>query len=122
MSQISWSDVVAFAPSLVNAPLTVQTSILAYVNLFPAGFWGNGDDDAPKLRLARIYYAAHAELFRRRQAGAAGEIASESVGVDSLSTSYFSAATLESALQSTSFGQQFLQLRSTCAGRIGFVV
>lgn len=119
MAVITWAMVVDHAPHLSTIDADAQTDILAYVNtaLRVSVF---GGEDSPKLKLARIYLAAHLATMGR-QAGsggglAGGEITSESVG--SISRSYAGAssgATSEAGLGSTVWGRSYLALVKTSA-------
>jgi len=56
---IAWSDVTAIAGELSTVTSLAQTIILGWVNTtLDVGFFAGGED-SPKLKLTRIYLAAH---------------------------------------------------------------
>lgn len=84
MAAIVWADVVAHASALATVDAGQQADLLALVNthLNVAAF---GGEDAPKTRLARIYWIAHfASLpgagLTTDGASVAGPVTSESTG------------------------------------------
>lgn len=116
MAAIVWADVVAFAPQLSTVASTVQTDILAHVNtaLNVVTF---GGESAPRLRLARIYLAAHVgTVTSGGGSAAAGPVTSESDGT--ISRSYASVSTAASDTESTSYGQMYAHLIRTSAARL----
>lgn len=55
-----WTDVVSLAPELTKVSNAGQGTILAYVNTaLDVCQFGKLGEDSPKLKLARIYLAAH---------------------------------------------------------------
>lgn len=114
MAAIVWADVVAVAPELAELSSALYTDILGYVNvaLVPTE-WGG--EDSSRLRLARLYLAAHYATMVSR-GGSVGEIVgfvtSESAG--GLSRSYSSGASTGTVYDATPYGQLFWALfRST---------
>lgn len=86
MAAIVWADVTERAPELAAVGLLAQTDYLAFVNV-ELNVTMFGGEDAPKLKSARIYLAAHmATLDRQRGSAIAGPVISESRG--GLSRSY----------------------------------
>lgn len=78
MAAIVWTDVVAIAPELTSTVVQAQTDILAHVNtVHNAVNWGG--EAAPRLRLARIYLAAHAATSISR-GDVAGPVLSQTDG------------------------------------------
>lgn len=121
MAAIEWPNVVDFAASLANVPTGAQDAILAYVNttLAVATF---GGEESPKLRLARIYLAAHMGEVLKRD-GIGGAITGETVGADSISFSY--TAPIKGAIESletTSWGLEFQRLTNSTIARLPVVV
>lgn len=117
MSEINWDAVVAFAPELSDVNIDVQAYLLAHVNttLNVAVF---GGEESPKLRLARIYLAAHMATGMLLGASA-GEIQSETVG--GVSYTYSGAAPV-SSFESTGYGKQYAALVRNSIARFPFVV
>jgi hypothetical protein len=111
------------APELSTVPTAAQDFILEYVNqaLVVDIFGGEG---SPKLRLARIYLAAHyGSLFGSGGSGAAGPVTSESAG--GLSRSYGFASSFvfnDDALGSTVYGRNYLGLVRTSPARAPVVL
>jgi len=60
VAAIVWADVTAIAPELVSIKPAAQGIILAEVNTaLDVTVFGKLGEDSPKLKLARIYLAAH---------------------------------------------------------------
>ncbi len=117
MADIIWSDVEAVAPELSTVDSNAQSMILTSVNDFlsVAAF---GGEDSPKLKLARVYLAAHfGTLSASRGNPAAGPVTAESA--DNISRSY---ATRDIANPSdwdaTSYGQLYMALVRTSGARL----
>ncbi len=121
MAAITWPNVVDFAATLSTTAVGAQDAILAYVNqaLQPEVY---GGEDATKLRLARIYLAAHMGEILRRQ-GIGGAVTGESISAESVSFSYaapFHGAI--SSLETTSWGLEFQRLTNSTYARLPVVV
>jgi hypothetical protein len=120
MAAITWSDVVNHAAELASVDAEAQTDILSHVNtaLSVSAFEG---EDAPKLKLARIYLAAHfaaPTLNGVSAPGPAGPLTSETL--DNVSRSYAapSFSMSSSDLSTTSHGRAYLQLVRNSLARI----
>jgi hypothetical protein len=114
MALIDWDDVAALAPELDDFDETGQGLILDYVNVaLDVSIFGG--EESPKLRLARIFLAAHfATVSKQGGVGAAGPVISESAG--GLSRSYALLSASSSGFSGSSYGDQYLALiRSTVA-------
>lgn len=112
MAAIIWTDVVALAPELSGVAAGAQTDILAYVNTAHSVVnWGG--ETSPRLRLARIYLAAH---FASSGAlgNAGGSVTSKSEGEVSVS---FGNATSADALAATAYGRLYGQILRTSGAR-----
>ncbi len=115
MADIIWTDVVDFASELSALDSEAQTAILAYVNdaLSPKAF---GGEDSPKLKLARIYLAAHVGTLSRGGGGPSGPVTSETAG--NISRTYAAAGGAPSDWSSTSYGQLYIALVRTSRARL----
>ena len=121
MASITWEDVGSIAPELageVIAPIA-QEAILAMANAqLAVDVWGG--EDSPKLRLGRIYFAAHLATLGRLR-GRAGQVTSESAG--GLSRSYANPFTqTKSMMTLTSYGILYMGLARTTAARAGLAL
>jgi hypothetical protein len=118
MSAIVWADVVNHAAELSGVAAGAQTDILAHVNttLNVSVF---GGEDSPKLKLARIYLAAHIATLQSL-GGSSGEIQSETVG--GVSYTYAPGSTTGGSFESTSYGQQYSALIRNSIARFPAVV
>lgn len=120
MAAIDWAAVLAMFPAdpaLAALPVPAQTDILAYVNTTLA-VRVFGGEESPKLRLARIYLAAHyATASGPSAAGLSGVVTSESVGIGSASRSYAAPNASSSAWGSTSYGRLYAELLRTTSAR-----
>lgn len=118
MAAVAWTDVAGFFPSLADVGEDQQDDILAWVNTaLDVSLFGG--EDGPKLRLARIYLAAHhGELAL--PGSELGDVASETIGGDSISVSYAASSGGDSLAQTVG-GDLYLQLVKTSAARLGFV-
>lgn len=119
MADITWTHVEDHAPELSGVSSAAQTDILAHVNvtLVVADF---GGEDAAKLKLARVYLAAHFGTFALPDVvGTAGSVTSEKAG--DLSREYgtetLALAFASSEYGSTVHGQMFLALVRTTPAR-----
>lgn len=118
MAAIAWVDVVAFAPLLSTVAEDAQVDILAYVNqAIDTSLFGG--ESSPMLRMARIFLAAHfGSMPGQSSTGAVGPVTSESAG--GLSRSYAqTVATGSSSFESTTYGQQYVELCKRTAARAG---
>lgn len=108
MAAITWTDVTNHAAELASVAVGAQTDVLGHVNtalnvtLF-------GDETSPRLKLARIYLAAHLGTMGNL-GGVSGPVSSESAG--GLSVSYAVWMT-NSLLASTSYGRAYLATLSS---------
>lgn len=104
---IAWSDVIAFAPELTSAPVTMQTAVLARVNAgCPVEVWGDSADYGRSMQAAHL-----ATMLLRR--GAVGAVSSQTAGP--VSQSY--AAPLAGApyWAGTSYGQEYYRVMRNLA-------
>lgn len=112
MADITQSDVLAFAPELAaaNISVTAQTAILAYVNYFdPSAF--DEDDTGPTFYLARVYLAAHLETITKRGgSGAVGPLVAQSIGGVRRSYGLIAGQAGIYALGTTLYGMEFLSI------------
>ncbi len=122
MAAIDWTDVEALAPELSVVSTDGQDFILAYVNeALDLSIFGG--EESPKLRLARIYLAAHfGKLSSSGGSMVAGPVISETVG--DISRSY---ANLFSSgagnFTGTAYGDLYMELVRTCArARVPMVI
>lgn len=117
MSAISWTDVLVHAAELSSVDEDARTDILAHVNstLNVSVF---GGEESPKLKLARIYLAAHMATLQLL-GGSSGDIQSESVGGVSYT---YGAAAASSDFNSTSYGKQYSAIVRNSVARFPLVV
>ena len=117
MADIVWSDVEAIAPELSTLDADAQTMVLAYANdaLSVAAF---GGETSPKLKLARVYLAAHVgTLSSRGGSGPVGPLTSETA--DNIIRSYAANAIAnQSDWGGTSYGQLYATLVRTSRARL----
>ncbi len=117
MAEITWADVVAVAPELSTVASDAQDMIIAYVNddVSPAAF---GGETSPKLKLARVYLAAHeGTLASQSGAGPAGPVTSETDGT--IARSYAAGSTDNAShWNSTSYGRSYVALVRTSRARL----
>jgi hypothetical protein len=122
MASIIWSDVVAMAPELALVPgVSAQNDILAYVNVaLDVSLFGG--ESGPKLRLARIYLAAHfGKLSSQGGVGIAGPVIAESAG--GLSRSYANLTMLGAHhFGGTVYADMFNELVDTSMARLPIVM
>lgn len=108
MASITWAEVEVFAPELSEVEDDAQDLILEYVNSI-LNVSVLGGESAPQLKLARIYLAAHFGTGVGTGDSDDQEVASESMG--GLTRSYVTSQTMSlGALNSTSYGRQYLQI------------
>jgi len=123
MAVISWSDVANQFPTGLTSNHGARKDILAYVNdaLVVDEF---GGEDSAKLKLARVYLAAHfATIAAGGVTGVAGPVVEEEGG--DLRRKYASFSTTGSSdpsLTSTSGGRAYLTLLATTKARAPFVL
>lgn len=124
MAPIVWADVTGFFPNdtaLAAVSPAAEALILDRVNTeLAATFFGG--ENAPKLRLARIYFAAHIASSTPSAAGsgAAGPLIAESEGGASRSYAIASVS-LTGSHSLTGYGQSFDELVRSSPSRIGLV-
>lgn len=122
MASITWTDVTDHVSSLSSVSTNARTNILAWANdALDVNVWGG--ESAAKLKLARIYLAAHAATVELSgAAGAAGPVTHEMV--DRISRSYAQpgGGVAFDSLDSTAFGKMFRQLARTTKARGPFVL
>lgn len=113
MAAITWSQVVLIAPELETLPSGAQDLILDYVNqALPVGPWGG--EDGPKIKLGRVYLAAHLGTLSASGTGGLGQILEVSEG--DVITRFAEASKAGSSLEQTGYGQEFKRLsRKTTA-------
>jgi len=109
MTPIVKQDVLDFAAELSTVPDAAWTKILAHVNQINL----TSDDTDEDRVLARIYLAAHIgkKIKPGSNTSAAGPVTSESVGgVRRSYASVIATSTANSSLQTTPYGQLYLEL------------
>lgn len=119
MAAIIWTDVVAVAPELEELDEAATTMILDHVNtvLNTRAF---GGEESPRLKLARVYLAAHM-ASGLGVAGGGGEVTSESMG--GLSRSYVDGSSaLGGDISETGYGRQYLMIVNQSIGRGPIVI
>lgn len=117
MAAIEWSDVLEHAAELSTVTAGARETILGVVNAYlEVSIFGGEDSD--KLKLARIYLAAHIATSAAR-AGAAGPMTSSSAG--RLSRSYAVAQSASGTFGATSYGVLLRMLIDTTSARLGTV-
>lgn len=115
MAAITWTDVTDVAKELTTVSVGAQTAILLLVNDFlDVGTWGG--EDSQKLKMGRVFLAAHIATLSAKRKGKAGTVSSEAAG--GLSRSYQSLATA-TALSLTSYGDLYTMLAKSTAARAG---
>jgi hypothetical protein len=116
VASIAWSDVVAIAPQLATIPVAAQNAFLAYVNIEIDVVKVGGDlgEDSPRLRMARLYLAAHmGEMWRRK--GQSGELTSENVGATAIAFTYGARNFDGDVLKTTSYGLEYERIMASRA-------
>lgn len=123
MSAILWTDVTGTFPNdtlLLNLPVVAQTDVLAYVNtVLSVEFFGG---DGTKLRLARIYFAAHmgyTEALRGQAGTITGPLIGESLGFATRNYASTIVGLRATSHASTNYGQLFDDLVRSSPMRIG---
>lgn len=120
MAAIIWTDVTNHVAGLSAIAVAAQNDILAHVNsaLNVTVF---GGEASGKLKMARIYLAAHfATLANLGASGAAGPVTQTKLGDAAIGYSSPS-TTSNSQYASTAYGQMYLVLLKTTGAR-GMVV
>lgn len=113
---IAWEDVTAFASELSEVDENAQDDIVAYVNetLDPAKLGGEGSQ---RLRMARIYLAAH--LGAMVDKGANGPAIMEMEGPVSRQ---YKAFTSGATLHETAYGRRYAEILRGSLARAPFVL
>lgn len=116
MADITWTQVVAFAPKLSTLDSGAQDTLLAWVNaggnaIDPAAF---GGESSPTTTLARIYLAAHAgTMSKQGGAGAAGPVVGKMAGGVQVQYATPSGGVVFDSLDGTAFGKMYRMLCRT---------
>ncbi len=109
---IEWQDVVDMrgAASLADLDVDFQNTILAHVNtFFRVSEWGG--EESPRLRLARLYLAAHhGALVYQGTSSTGGSVILESAGGVTRQYAAFSPAGSDPIYDMTTWGKLFRQL------------
>ena len=125
MAAIDWNAVVDFAAGLSTVAAGAQTVILDLVNT-ELNVNALGGETSAKLRLVRIFLAAHLgdlSLKRGGASGFAGPVSSETYADDQIRIDYAaSVAQNETALKETVYGRQFLALVRNSPARTPFAL
>lgn len=115
MAVISWTDVLAIAPTL-TIPTAAQTLILAQVTRQVGSVqWGDWQADG------QLYLAAHlGTVALRGTGGVSGQVTSETVGQVSRT---FSTTSLAAAgdTSTTSYGVEYARIRALLPTRFGLL-
>lgn len=121
MAAIDWNAVTAVAAGLTKVPDDARTVILSHVNTaLDVRRFSYGETD-PRLRLARIYLAAHFATVSLPSSGAsgpAGPVTSESAGGLSRSYGQLSASDTDPLLEFTSYGRMYRLIMRPLRGGI----
>lgn len=114
---ITWPDVVVIAAELASLGAAAQTLILEHVNT-ALNVSELGGESSPRLKLARIYLAAHlATISTAGGEAAGGPLIAETI--DNISRSYASPLSVSaSQYNATSYGQLFATLVRTSRARL----
>ena len=120
MASINWTDVAAIAPGVSTVDPSAQADILAFVNneLKVSEF---GGESSAKLRMARLYLAAHHGTLVNR-GDKAGPVVGESAGGLSRTYSAPSPAGTDPLLEQTAYGKQFRAIVRTSFARIPLII
>lgn len=114
---IEWQDVISMrgAANLSAIDTDIANEILGYVNgYFKVSEWGG--ESSSRLRLARLYLAAHnASLVYQGVASSGGTVILESVGGVTRQYASFSPMGSDPLLDSTTWGKLLRQLGKTVA-------
>lgn len=119
MAVITWAMVVNHASELSAIGVDAQNDILAHVNttLKPSVF---GGEESGKLKLARIYLAAHFGTIEKARGSVVGPVVSSSAG--GLSRSFAVVQGSSNDYDSTPYGKQYAALLKTTLARLPFVL
>jgi hypothetical protein len=120
MAAITWEMVVAAAKELTSTDTFIQEVALSIANGSGIDASNFGGEDAEKTRLARIAMCAHVATLMTRRRGAAGILASQSVG--GMSRSYALGFTNPRTFDLTSYGNALRVLAVGTPARAGVVV
>lgn len=118
MAAITWTDVTNHVAGLSTIVAGAQTDILAFVNTALVADEFGGEAHA-RLKLARIYLAAHFATINGA-GGGGGPLTSQKLGDESRNYGSFSMSS--SALSTTGFGITYLSLVNSSAARAPFVI
>jgi hypothetical protein len=122
-SGITWYDVANTAAELGSIGDEAQFNILAYVNTaFAADLFGG--EGSGKLRLMRVYLAAHLATLGPGSGGnsAAGPVISETLGPASFTYASPSQVRGDGNLGSTSYGRLLQLMFDTSPARVGVLI
>lgn len=124
MAAITWSQVELLASELSAVDAGAQALILEYVNTgLNVAVWGG--EESVKLKLARIYLAAHMGALAKQAAdglsGVAGPVYEVTEGDATVRFADIAGSATDAALGQTPYGQEYDRLRATSAARIGDV-
>jgi hypothetical protein len=124
MADITWSDVEDHAAELSSVSAGAQTNILAFVNatLDVTCVGGDAGEDSPRVKLARVYLAAHLGTLALPggAGGAGGPLTAESLGDEA--RSYGSFDMDPAYLAMTGYGALYLSMIRTSAARSPIVL
>lgn len=122
MAAIAWSDVTGMFPAdttLAAIPAAAQTAILAYVNEDLSASYFGGEASA-KLKLARIYWAAHMAVSGGLGGEASsGPVTSREEGGVRETYAVSGAGIPSSSNRTTSYGRLFDELVRSSPYRVG---
>ncbi len=125
MAAITWAHVEDHAAQMSGVDADAQTDILSHVNTtLSVDFFGG--ETAAKLKLARVYLAAHFGqmlLTANATSGASGSVTSKSLGDMSVGFGSSSTSSILSSSEygTTSYGQLYLTLVRRTTARVGFI-
>lgn len=108
MAAILWSDVTDTAADLAVVSANAQTAILAFVNeALDTRLFANGESDN-RLKLARVYLAAHyGAIDAGGSGGPGGPLASESGGGLARTYAVLTTSTTDPLLELTPWGKAY---------------
>jgi hypothetical protein len=114
VASIDWDDVEAFDSALSSVATAAQDDILAHVNTaINTALFADGEDD-PRLRLARIYLAAHfAQTASSGSSGSGGPVTRERAGELEIA---YAAAAAGTGFDETAAGRRYKELIRALAG------
>lgn len=124
MAAITWTDVTNHAAELSTVDSNAQTDILALVNTaLDVDIFDDGEDD-PRLKLCRIYMAAHyGSTLQTSAGGGAGVVTGRSQGDMSISYGFLPASSsTDSEFGSTGYGRMYLSLIRGTVARGGMLL